>query len=81
MAQDESAKRRYRDAYERWQRDLQRLHRALLAGEALDPPHRVALLRNESHTHDRYEEARRHLLGLDDEAVVPEATNGDEEDA
>jgi hypothetical protein len=56
----------YRDAYERWQRDLQRLHRVLLDGEALDPLHRVALLRGESHSHDAYERARRSFLGLED---------------
>jgi hypothetical protein len=57
-------KQEYREAYERWQRDLQRLHAALLDGLPLDPMHRVALLRSESHTHDRYEAARRRLLGL-----------------
>lgn len=54
----------YIDAYERWQRDLTRLHGVLLDGQPLDPMHRVALLRSESHTHDRYEEARQRFLGI-----------------
>ncbi len=65
MTADEN-KTSYREAYERWQRDLQRLHAVLLDGEALPPLQRVALLRSESHSHDRYEEARRRLLGLGD---------------
>jgi len=63
----------YREAYSRWQRDLERLHAVLLDGAALDPMHRVALIRSESHSHDRYEAARRRLLGLtpdgDDESA------------
>jgi hypothetical protein len=57
-------KQAYIDAYARWQRDLERLHAVLLDGADVDPIHRVALLRSESHTHDRYEAARRRLLGL-----------------
>ncbi|MGI8549415.1 MAG: hypothetical protein ACR2PL_01275 [Dehalococcoidia bacterium] len=69
MSLDEDRTRDYREAYERWQRDLQGLHRVLLDGEPLDPMHRVALLRSESHSHDRYEEARQRFLGLRSEAV------------
>jgi hypothetical protein len=57
-------RRAYMEVYERWQRDLQRLHSVLLDGAPLDPMHRVALLRSESHTHDRYEAARQTLLGI-----------------
>ncbi len=54
----------YLDAYARWQRDLERLHAVLIEGEPLDPMHRIAVLRGESHSHNRYEAARRRLLGL-----------------
>jgi hypothetical protein len=64
MQPDNDRKQAYREAYERWQRDLERLHRVLLDGDPIDPMHRVALLRGESHSHDRYEAARRRLLGL-----------------
>jgi hypothetical protein len=68
---DEQAKQAYRDAYDRWQRDLLRLHALLLDGESLEPLRRVALLRSESHSHDRYEEMRRRFLGLD--PISPDA--------
>jgi hypothetical protein len=69
-------KQAYRAAYERWQRDLVRLHAVLLDGAPLDPMHRVALLRGESHSHDRYEQARRRLFGLDE----PEQDSAVQED-
>jgi len=62
---DEGLTGAYREAYARWQRDLERLHAVLLDGQPLDPLRRVALLRSESHSHDRYEAARRRFLGLD----------------
>jgi hypothetical protein len=73
LPDDTSLQTAYREAYNRWQVDLQRLHAVLLDEEVLDTPHRVALLRSESHTHDRYEAARRRLLGLPEpgEADVP----------
>lgn len=64
MPADEQAAQEYRAAYERWQRDLTRLHEVLLDGKPLDPLHRIALLRRESHSKDRYEMARARLLGL-----------------
>lgn len=66
MGAAEERSQEYREAYSRWQRDLERLHRVLLAGEAMDAMHRIALLRSESHSFDRYVEARRRLLGLPD---------------
>ena len=65
MLPGDKRKQDYLEAYDRWQRDLLQLHRVILEGEPMDPMHRVALLRSESHTHDRYELARRHLLGLE----------------
>jgi hypothetical protein len=61
---DERAVREYRAAFERWMEDLRRLHEVLLDGKELDPLHRVALLRRESHAKERYEAARARLLGL-----------------
>lgn len=78
MNADTNRRQSYVEAYQRWQGDLLRLHRVLLDGEALDPMHRIALLRSESHTHDRYEEARRHFLGLEPDAATqsPAAEEG-----
>jgi len=54
----------YREAYERWRRDLDAVHAVILDGEKLDPMHFVALLRRESKSKAKYDEARERLLGL-----------------
>jgi hypothetical protein len=54
----------YREAYERWRRDLDAVHAVILDGEKLDPMHFVALLRRESKSKTKYDEARERLLGL-----------------
>jgi hypothetical protein len=64
MALDEQTVAAYRAAWERWSEDLRRLHEVLLDGVPLDPLHRVALLRRESHSKERYDAARARLLGL-----------------
>lgn len=78
MQPDPGVTHDYMEAYERWQRDIERLHKVFVEGEPLDPMHRVALLRSESHTHDRYEEARRKLLGLPDESESSNSPFGSE---
>jgi len=60
-------KREYLEAYEAWQAQLQALHRVLLEGERLEPPKLKALLNREARTKERYERARRALLGLSQE--------------
>lgn len=67
MAFDARTIAEYRAAWERWSTDLRQLHEVLLDGKPLDPLHRVALLRRESHSKERYEAARSNLLGLPDE--------------
>ncbi len=61
---DPEAAAAYRAAFDRWMEDLHRLHEVLLDGAPLDPMHRIALLRRESHAKERYEAARARLLGL-----------------
>ena len=60
-------KQDYRDAYEAWQTQLQALHRVMLEGERLEPPKLKALLNREALLKERYDRARRSLLGLDEE--------------
>ena len=60
-------KRDYLDAYEAWQTQLQALHRVMLDGERLEPPKLKALLNREAILKERYDRARRLLLGLDEE--------------
>jgi hypothetical protein len=67
---DEQSKQDYRAAFDAWLEQLRRVHAVLLDGEPMDPLHRIALLRRESHLKERYEEARARFLGLptDDDA-------------
>ncbi len=59
--------RDYLDAYEAWQTQLQALHRVMLERERLDPPKLKALLNREARAKERYDRARRALLGLGEE--------------
>ena len=54
----------YLDAYEAWQTQLQALHRVMLEGDRLEPPKLKALLNREALLKERYDRARRSLLGL-----------------
>ena len=57
----------YLDAYQAWQSQLQALHRVLLEGDRLEPPKLKALLNREARMKERYDRARRALLGLSEE--------------
>ncbi|HEY8491021.1 MAG TPA: hypothetical protein VIO14_08510 [Dehalococcoidia bacterium] len=63
---DEAARQEYRQAYDRWMEDLARVHAVFLEGERMDPLHLKALLTRESKSKERYDAARRRLLGLPD---------------
>ena len=63
----QALKQDYLDAYEAWQSQLQALHRVLLDGERLEPPKLKALLIREARAKERYDGARRSLLGLSEE--------------
>lgn len=63
----EDIRRDYVDSYEAWQGQLQALHRVLLEGERLEPPKLKGLLNREARAKERYEQARRRLLGLSEE--------------
>ena len=63
----QDSKRDYREAYQHWQTQLQALHRVLLEGERLEPPKLKALLNREALTKERYDQARRALVGLSEE--------------
>ncbi len=67
----------YRAAFERWMDDLRQVHAVLLDGERLEPIKRIALLRRESHSKERYEQERARLLGLPaDDTPDPFAGSG-----
>ncbi len=60
-------KREYLEAYEAWQIQLRALHKALLDGERPEPPRLKAILNREARSKERYDRARRALLGLPEE--------------
>ena len=64
MTTSEVRKREYIEAYEAWQKQLQALHRVVLEGQRIDPPRLKGLLNREVRAKEKYEEARRRLLGL-----------------
>jgi len=59
-------KQEYQQAYESWEEQLTEMHRVLLAGERMDPPKLKGLLNREARAKERYDKARRKLLGLSD---------------
>ena len=62
----DDVKEEYRNSYEAWTGHLADLHRVLLDGERLEPPKLKGLLNREARSKERYDEARRRLLGLSD---------------
>jgi hypothetical protein len=60
----EDAKGQYRDAYESWMGQLADLHKVLLDGERLEPPKLKGLLNREAKAFERFETARKRLLGI-----------------
>jgi hypothetical protein len=62
----DDAKLEYREAYDDWIRQLGGVHRVLLEGERLEPPKLKGLLNREARAKERYDSARRRLLGISD---------------
>ncbi len=66
----------YREAWEAWMKQLERVHEVLLEGERLTPDRLKGLLNREARAKQAYDEARLKLLGLD-EGPAP-SPSGDE---
>jgi hypothetical protein len=64
MATDEE-KESYREALDGWRAQLERVHTLLLDGERLPPDQIKGLLNREARAKERYDAARRVLLGID----------------
>ena len=56
----------YVEAYRTWSNHLEALHKVLLEGQRLEPPKIKGLLNREARSKERYDRARRQLLGLSD---------------
>ena len=61
----EAAKQEYREALDGWQRQLERVHALLLEGERLPPDQIKGLLGREARAKERYDAARRELIGVE----------------
>ena len=57
-------KQEYIAAYDAWRGQLEDVHRVLLDGQRLEPPKLKGLLNREARAKERYDMARRQLLGL-----------------
>ncbi len=55
----------YREAYARWQKHLAGVHELLLEGKRLPPDQIKGLLNREARAKERYDAARRRLLGIE----------------
>lgn len=66
MTNDGDPREAYREAWEAWQTQLQRLHAFFLDGERIEPPVLKGLLNREANAKERYDEARKRLLGIED---------------
>ncbi|RLT27039.1 MAG: hypothetical protein DWI48_04665 [Chloroflexi bacterium] len=64
---NDDPKAAYREAYEDWQAQLAKVHAFFLDGERLPPPEIKAMLNRESRAKERYDAARRRLLGIEEE--------------
>ena len=62
----------YREAWDAWQKQLIRLHDIFLDGEPLEPPKLKGLLNREARAKQRYDAARKALLGI---GALPAAPN------
>ena len=63
---EETPQAAYRSAWEGWQKQLDQVHAVLLEGEALHPSRLKGVLNREANAKDRYDAARRRLLGIPD---------------
>ena len=63
---DDATKQEYREALAYWQQQLEGLHEFLLEGERLGPEQIKGLLGREARAKERYDAARRRLLGIEE---------------
>ena len=64
---EETPREAYREAWERWQAQLDDLHAVFLEGKRLHPAKMKGLLNREARAKEQYDQARLRLLGLSSE--------------
>ena len=65
MTSEPDPKQEYREAYDAWQKQLAGVHDLLLDGNRIPPEQIKGLLNREARAKERYDAARRRLLGID----------------
>ena len=73
---DDATREAYREAWEAWTKQLERVHEVILEREPLTPDRLKGLLNREARAKQAYDEARLKLLGLDESAAP--SPSGDE---
>ncbi len=73
---EEATRDEYREAWQGWMKQLERVHEVLLEGDRLPPDRLKGLLNREARAKQAYDAARLKLLGLD-ETTAP-SPSGDE---
>jgi hypothetical protein len=69
LADEEQAKE-YRDAWAGWNRALEDLHAVFLDGQRRPPEQMKGLLNREARAKERYDAARKALLGIEDSPLA-----------
>ena len=62
---DEATATAYREAWQAWSKQIEHVHRVFLEGEAIRPEQIKGLLNREARAHEKYDEARLKLLGVE----------------
>ncbi len=73
---DEATATAYREAWQAWSKQIEHVHRVLLEGEAIRPDQIKGLLNREARAHDKYDEARRKLLGVENSPLGVASSDG-----
>ena len=63
---DEETAAAYRAAWDAWRKQVDHLHRVFLEDERLRPDQLKGLLNREARSKEKYDEARRRLIGVDE---------------
>jgi hypothetical protein len=72
---DEATAKAYREAWDAWFKQVEHVHRVFLDGEPIRPDQVKGLLNREARAKERYDAARRRLLGLDESPLAPGNTD------
>ncbi len=66
----------YREAWQAWSKQIDHVHRVFLDGETIRPDQIKGLLNREARAHEKYEEARLKLLGVEESPLGAATADG-----